>query len=1067
MTDFTYGSGSFLSTTFTSPVAGTDDVISAENLADFTIDGNGGHDSVTTGNGNDSITTGTGDDTIVGGEGNNTVTAGDGTNAVTTGSGNDSVTTGSGNDVIVAGDGNNTVNAGDGTNTVTTGSGLDTITTGSGADNIVSGAGDDVVTAGSGNDVIDSGADNDLVTAGDGNDQVTAGDGTDTVMGGGGDDTLMGGAGLNILSGGSGADKFVIDALSDDTISDFSGAAGDVIDLSAFATITSFADVLALATEASGSITIALPGSSNLVLVGVAIADLTASDFGFANSPPAVTATGSTTAFTEGDGATAIDSALTVSDADTATLSSATVAITGNFVSGEDILAFTNDGSTMGNISASYVAGTGILTLASAGASATVAEWQTALRAVTYANVSEDPSATDRTVSFIVNDGTNNSSADTQTISVAAINDPSTLSGLVLDIAATEDLAGNLDLSASSFADVDSAGDITVTLTAGSGTMTATGSGGVAITGSGTDTLGLVGTVDEINSYLDTVSQVQYTGAANVNGNDATTVAIIANDGDGSGNVALGTVNIDIAAVNDAPTGTGNTVTMNEDGALALAVLDFGFTDVDSGDTLASVRIDTLTLTSGSFRLSGSNVSASDVISVADISAGNLVYTPAGNANGDGLLNLTFSVNDGTVFAAAPSSFTVNVTPVSDNRAPRDLALSNLSVDEETNGASVGTVSATDPEGGTITFRASDDRFEIVDGTLKLKAGQSLDFETEPTVLIAIRATDTQGVSSSQNFTLQVNDLIEPIVATGTAGSDTLVGEGGNDQLSGAGGDDLIQGAAGNDILRGGNGNDRISGDADNDVLYGNAGDDTLEGNSNDDLLNGGTGNDLIVGGDANDSVDDSNSTPAGSDTLIGGGGNDHIVGGSYNTDTGAAVGTGGGENLIWAGAGNDTVSGDDAGDTIGGGAGNDDIDAGAGNDLIFGSTGNDTINGGANDDTLFGGEDDDMVDGGLGDDIIWAGAGDDTLTGGAGADQFIFGDMSGNDTVTDFDAGEDILDLQYASTDFAALADVQAASTETTQNAQSGLLIDLGDGDFVFLIGMGISDLTTGNVTI
>ncbi|MBT9497471.1 MAG: hypothetical protein IV103_09450, partial [Zoogloea sp.] len=48
------------------------------------------------------------------------------------------------------------------------------------------------------------------------------------------------------------------------------------------------------------------------------------------NDPPAVTTSAGTQAFIEGAGPVAIDSSLTVTDVDNATLASATVAITGN-----------------------------------------------------------------------------------------------------------------------------------------------------------------------------------------------------------------------------------------------------------------------------------------------------------------------------------------------------------------------------------------------------------------------------------------------------------------------------------------------------------------------------------------------------------------------------------------------------------------------------------------------------------------------------------------------------------------------------------------------------------------
>ena len=47
----------------------------------------------------------------------------------------------------------------------------------------------------------------------------------------------------------------------------------------------------------------------------------------------------------------------------------------------------------------------GVLSLTSAGATATLAQWQAALEAVTYNNTSHNPTTTNRTISFVVNDG--------------------------------------------------------------------------------------------------------------------------------------------------------------------------------------------------------------------------------------------------------------------------------------------------------------------------------------------------------------------------------------------------------------------------------------------------------------------------------------------------------------------------------------------------------------------------------------------------------------------------------------------------------------------------------------
>src|SRR5690606_21283920 len=106
----------------------------------------------------------------------------------------------------------------------------------------------------------------------------------------------------------------------------------------------------------------------------------------------------------EDGAATPIAPWLLVTDADSASLQSATVTIT-DLVSG-DLLAFTNDGSTMGAIVGGYDDVTGVLTLSG---SATPAQYQSALRSVTYATTSDNPATgldnQDRFLAFSVSDG--------------------------------------------------------------------------------------------------------------------------------------------------------------------------------------------------------------------------------------------------------------------------------------------------------------------------------------------------------------------------------------------------------------------------------------------------------------------------------------------------------------------------------------------------------------------------------------------------------------------------------------------------------------------------------------
>ncbi len=97
-----------------------------------------------------------------------------------------------------------------------------------------------------------------------------------------------------------------------------------------------------------------------------------------------------------------LDAALTVSDADNTTLAGATVSISAGFFAG-DTLNFTDQNGITG----SYDSGTGVLTLTG---SASVANYQTALRSITFSSASDNPTSfganTSRTISWTANDGT-------------------------------------------------------------------------------------------------------------------------------------------------------------------------------------------------------------------------------------------------------------------------------------------------------------------------------------------------------------------------------------------------------------------------------------------------------------------------------------------------------------------------------------------------------------------------------------------------------------------------------------------------------------------------------------
>ena len=98
------------------------------------------------------------------------------------------------------------------------------------------------------------------------------------------------------------------------------------------------------------------------------------------------------------------------------------------------------------------------------------------------------------------------------------------------------------------------------------------------------------------------------------------------------------TVTFDITGVNDAPHGTNKALNVATSGSHVFTAADFGFADVD-GNALSEVRI-TSTPDAGSLTLDGVAVTAGQFVSVADIMAGELVFTPVAGATGRALRQL-------------------------------------------------------------------------------------------------------------------------------------------------------------------------------------------------------------------------------------------------------------------------------------------------------------------------------------------------------------------------------------------------------------------------------------------
>ena len=177
------------------------------------------------------------------------------------------------------------------------------------------------------------------------------------------------------------------------------------------------------------------------------------------------------------------------------------------------------------------------------------------------------------------------------------------------------------------------------------------------------------------------LGRLVFTPAANANGTGYASFTFQVQDdgGTASGGIDLdptpNTLVIDVTLVNDAPAGADNTVSMAEDGTYVFAAPDFGFSDPSDSPAngLAAVRIATLPAQGTLFLLGFGNVVAGQSIGLADLTAGNLRYNPAPDANGLAYASFTFQVRDdggtangGTDLDPTPNTLVIDVAPVND-----------------------------------------------------------------------------------------------------------------------------------------------------------------------------------------------------------------------------------------------------------------------------------------------------------------------------------------------------------------------------------------------------------------
>ena len=370
------------------------------------------------------------------------------------------------------------------------------------------------------------------------------------------------------------------------------------------------------------------------------------------------------------------------------------------------------------------------------------------------------------------------------------------------------------------------------------------------------------------------------------------------------------------------------------------------------------------------------------------------------------------------------------------------------------------------------------DRLEGRAGADTLAGGTGVDTASYAASAAAVTVNLETGAASGGDAEGDTLDSIEHL--TGSAHDDTLIGDAGPNVLEGGGGGDMLDGGDGIDTASYAGSASRVDvrlsgtvvnfGDATGDTLtnienlIGSAHNDTVVGNGQANALTGLNGNDLLWGS-------------SGDDLLTGGPGADRLVGGAGN-DTASFAGSPEGVTvrLHSFAAANGDAQGDsfpytvdvaytDAGgleqtetlpdvesligsahnDILAGDRRDNDLDGGAGDDTLYGGPG-------GGDDNMAGGLGNDRLFGGQGNDILIGGQGDDRLAGGAGADVFVFGSGDGADTVTDFSAGTDKLDL--------TAFEIEDIEDVTMTTGDDGVTIDLTDVDGGSILLAGLTTL-------
>ena len=311
--------------------------------------------------------------------------------------------------------------------------------------------------------------------------------------------------------------------------------------------------------------------------------------------------------YTENDPATPVTATITISDVDSPNLAGATIQITGNYQSGQDVLSFVNTA----NVTGTWDAATGKLTLAGSG---TVADYQAALRTVTYENTSDNPSAAVRTVSFTVNDGAADSNVLTRDVAVTPVNDAPVLAGI--------------ETTVLGYTEGDPATTVTSTITVSDVDGTNLAGATIQITGNyenGQDVLAFVNTANIAGTWDAATGTLTLTGSDTLANYEAALRAVTYQNTSNNPSVLLRTITFQVddgAAANSLSAPLGRSVAVSDVNSAPVLTTSSGTVAYSKGDPAVAIDpgltvsdIDSANLAGATIQITGNYENGEDVLS--------------------------------------------------------------------------------------------------------------------------------------------------------------------------------------------------------------------------------------------------------------------------------------------------------------------------------------------------------------------------------------------------------------------------------------------------------------------